>query len=103
MRSKLNTKREETNMSDLVKYVSELVKREQTQQLQNKDTSAIDKHSGLNYQFMYKQLESAIEEILLEYPNDPVVNKLKEKVINNLKPILEMMLANPNQNPFDQN
>ena len=90
-------------MSDLVKYVSELVKREQTQQLQNKDTSAIDKHSGLNYQFMYKQLESAIEEILLEYPNDPVVNKLKEKVINNLKPILEMMLANPHQNPFDQN
>ena len=103
MKSKSNTKREETNMSDLVKYVSELVKREQTQQLQNKDTSAIDKHSGLNYQFMYKQLESAIEEILLEYPNDPVVNKLKEKVINNLKPILEMMLANPNQNPFDQN
>ena len=103
MKSKSNTKREETNMSDLVKYVSELVKREQTQQLQNHDTSAIDKHSGLNYQFMYKQLESAIEEILLEYPNDPVVNKLKEKVINNLKPILEMMLANPNQNPFDQN
>ena len=90
-------------MSDLVKYVSELVKREQTQQLQNKDTSAIDIHSGLNYQFMYKQLESAIEEILLEYPNDPVVDKLKQKVINNLKPILEMMLANPNQNPFDQN
>jgi len=90
-------------MSDLVKYVSELVKREQTQQLQNKDTSAIDKHSGLNYQFMYKQLESAIEEILLEYPNDPVVDKLKQKVVDNLKPILEMMLANPNQNPFDQN
>jgi len=103
MRSKSNTKREETNMSDLVKYVSELVKREQTQQLQNKDTSAIDKHSGLNYQFMYKQLESAIEEILLEYPNDPVVDKLKQKVVDNLKPILEMMLANPNQNPFDQN
>jgi len=91
-------------MSDLVKYISELVKSEQSQQLQNQnDTSAIDKHTGLNYQFMYKQLESAIEEIMLEYPNDPVVNKLKEKVINNLKPILEMMLANSNKNPFDQN
>ena len=90
-------------MSDLVKYVSELVKKEQSQQLEQSNTNAIDKHSGLNYQFMYKQLESAIEEIMLEHPNDPIVNKLKEKVINNLKPILEMMLANPNKNPFDQN
>ena len=90
-------------MSDLVKYVSELVKKEQSQQLEQSNTNAIDKHTGLNYQFMYKQLESAIEEIMLEYPNDPVVNKLKEKVINNLKPILEMMLSNPNKNPFDQN
>ena len=90
-------------MSDLVKYVSELVKKEQSQQLEQSNTNAIDKHTGLNYQFMYKQLESAIEEIMLEYPNDPVVDKLKEKVINNLKPILEMMLANPNKNPFDQN
>ena len=90
-------------MSDLVKYVSELVKKEQSQQLEQSNTNAIDKHTGLNYQFMYKQLESAIEEIILEYPNDPVVDKLKAKVINNLKPILEMMLANPNKNPFDQN
>jgi len=90
-------------MSDLVKYVSELVKKEQSQQLEQSNTNAIDKHTGLNYQFMYKQLESAIEEIMLEYPNDPVVDKLKSKVINNLKPILEMMLANPNKNPFDQN
>lgn len=91
-------------MSDLVKFVNEIVKKEQSQQLQDQtNTSAIDKHSGLNYQFMYKQLESAIEEIMLEYPNDPVVDKLKQKVINNLKPILEMMLANPNNNPFDQN
>ena len=90
-------------MSDLVKYVSELVKKEQSQQLEQPNTNAIDKHTGLNYQFMYKQLESAIEEIMLEYPNDPVVDKLKEKVINNLKPILEMMLANPNKNPFEQN
>lgn len=90
-------------MSDLVKYISEIVKQEQSNQLQENNTSAIDKSTGLNYQFMYKQLESAIEEIMLEYPNDPVVDKLKQKVINNLKPILEMMLANPNKNPFEQN
>jgi|TARA_R100000482_G_scaffold108557_1_gene50837 hypothetical protein len=55
----------------------------------------------LNYQFMYKQLESAVEEIIIQYPNDPIVNELKAKLVNNLKPILEMITNNPNQN-FDQ-
>jgi hypothetical protein len=55
----------------------------------------------LNYQFMYKQLESAVEEIIIQYPNDPIVNELKAKLVNNLKPILEMITNDPNQN-FDQ-
>ena len=42
----------------------------------------------LNYQFMYKQLESAVEEILIKYPNDDVVKELRGTVIRNLQPIL---------------
>jgi hypothetical protein len=55
----------------------------------------------LNYQFMYKQLESAVEEIIIQYPNDPIVNELKQKLVNNLKPILEVIQNNPNQD-FNQ-
>ena len=89
-------------MSNLVKMVNNIIEsKKNNNEVEQASTNSLD--SGLNYQFMYKQLESAIEEIMLEYPNDPVVNKLKDKVINNLKPILEMMLSNPNNNPFDQN
>jgi hypothetical protein len=50
---------------------------------------------------MYKQLESAVEEIIIQYPNDPIVNELKQKLVNNLKPILEVIQNNPNQD-FNQ-
>ena len=39
----------------------------------------------INYQLLYKMVESAIEEVLLEYPNDPIVEVLRDKIINNLK------------------
>ena len=45
----------------------------------------------LNYQFMYKQLESAVEEILIKYPNDDVVKELRGTVIRNLQPILTLL------------
>ena len=47
----------------------------------------------LNYQFMYKQLESAVEEILIKYPNDPIVAELRTNLIRNLKPILTLLQA----------
>ena len=37
-------------------------------------------------------VESAIEEMLLEYPDDPVVEKFKEKIINNLRPVLKQII-----------
>ena len=46
----------------------------------------------INYQLLYKMVESAIEEMLLEYPNDPVVEKFKEKIINNLRPVLKQII-----------
>ena len=46
----------------------------------------------INYQLLYKMVESAIEEMLLEYPDDPVVEKFKEKIINNLKPVLKQII-----------
>ena len=46
----------------------------------------------INYQLLYKMVESAIEEMLLEYPNDPVVEKFKEKIITNLKPVLKQII-----------
>ena len=46
----------------------------------------------INYQILYKMVESAVEEIMLEYPNDPVVDELKTKIINNLKPVIKQIL-----------
>ena len=37
-------------------------------------------------------VESAIEEVLLEYPNDPIVEVLKDKIINNLKPVIKEII-----------
>jgi len=51
-------------------------------------------HKKLNYQFMYKQLESAVEEILIKYPNDEVVRELRATVIRNLQPILQLLKDN---------
>ena len=46
----------------------------------------------INYQILYKMVESAVEEIMLEYPNDPVVDELKVKIIKNLKPVIKQIL-----------
>ena len=48
----------------------------------------------INYQILYKMVESAIEEIILEYPNDPVVEEFKKKIITNLQPVLKQILPN---------
>ena len=46
----------------------------------------------INYRILYKMVESAIEEILLEYPDDPVVKEFKKKIITNLKPVLKEII-----------
>ena len=46
----------------------------------------------INYQLLYKMVESSVEEILLEYPDDPIVVKLKEKLLANLKPVIKQIL-----------
>jgi len=46
----------------------------------------------INYQLLFKMVESAIEEMFLEYPDDPVVEKFKEKIINNLRPVLKQII-----------
>ena len=46
----------------------------------------------INYQILYKMVESAIEEILLEYPNDPVVEEFKKKIITNLQPVIKQII-----------
>jgi len=51
----------------------------------------------INYQILYKMVESAIEEVLLEYPNDPIVEVLKDKIINNLKPVIKEITACSNR------
>ena len=83
-------------MSNLVKMVNEIVKNKSTSnEVEQASTNGVS--STLNYQFMYKQLESAVEEIIIQYPNDPIVNELKAKLVNNLRPILELIQNNPNQ------
>ena len=46
----------------------------------------------IKYKLLYKMVESAIEEILLEYPNDPVVEEFKKKIITNLQPVLKQII-----------
>ncbi len=46
----------------------------------------------INYQLLYKMVESAIEEIILEYPNDPVVEEFKKKIIKNLQPVIKQII-----------
>jgi len=46
----------------------------------------------INYQILYKMVESAIEEIILEYPNDPVVEEFKKKIIKNLQPVIKQII-----------
>ena len=48
----------------------------------------------INYQLLYKMVESAVEEVMLEYPDDPIVDELKKKIITNLKPIIKQILPN---------
>ena len=46
----------------------------------------------INYQLLYKMVESAIEEVLLEYPNDPIVEVLRDKIITNLKSVIKEII-----------
>ena len=85
-------------MSNLVKMVNTIIQnKKNTNEVEQASTNSVD--SGLNYQFMYKQLESAVEEIIIQYPNDPIINELKAKLVNNLRPILELL---QNNNDFNQ-
>ena len=85
-------------MSNLVKMVNTILEnKKNSNEVEQASTSSLD--TGLNYQFMYKQLESAVEEIIIQYPNDPIINELKAKLVNNLKPILELL---QNNNDFTQ-
>ena len=87
-------------MSNLIKMVNQIVEnKSNTNEVEQASTNSSS--TTLNYQFMYKQLESAVEEIIIQYPNDPIVNELKAKLVNNLKPILEVIQNNPNQD-FNQ-
>ena len=83
--------------NNLIKMVNEIVKnKESNNEVEQASTSSVS--STLNYQFMYKQLESAVEEIIIQYPNDPIVNELKQKLLNNLRPILELIQNDQNFN-----
>ena len=87
-------------MSNLIKMVNQIVENKANSN-EVEQASTNSSSTTLNYQFMYKQLESAVEEIIIQYPNDPIVNELKQKLVNNLKPILEVITNNPNQD-FNQ-
>ena len=86
-------------MSNLIKFVANLTKQQSNNEVEQATTNSVD--TALNYQFMYKQLESAVEEIIIQYPNDPIVNELKGKLVRNLRPILELIQNDPDNN-FNQ-
>ena len=88
-------------MSNLVKIINDAIVENKNNSNEVEQASTSSSSTTPNYQFMYKQLESAVEEIIIQYPNDPIVNELKQKLVNNLKPILEVIQNNPNQD-FNQ-
>ena len=88
-------------MSNLVKIINDAIVENKNNSNEVEQASTSSNSTTLNYQFMYKQLESAVEEIIIQYPNDPIVNELKQKLVNNLKPILEVISNDPNQD-FNQ-
>ena len=74
--------------NDLINILNTTLVEQSAQQV---DQPTDNPTTSLNYQFMYKQLESAVEEILVKYPNDDIVKELKENLIRNLRPILEQL------------
>ena len=48
----------------------------------------------INYKLLYKMVESAIEEMIIAYPNDPVVEEFKNKLMTNLQPVIKQILPN---------
>jgi hypothetical protein len=78
--------------NNLIQFVkNSLATNSNTNQIEQASANALD--TKLNYQFMYKQLESAVEEILIKYPNDPIVAELRTNLVRNLKPILTLLQA----------
>lgn len=77
-------------MSNLIKMVNQIVENKSNSN-EVEQASTNSSSTTLNYQFMYKQLESAVEEILVKYPNDDIVKELKQNLIRNLRPILEQL------------
>lgn len=76
--------------NNLIQIVrNSLVETNTNTEIEQASTNPLD--TKLNYQFMYKQLESAVEEILIKYPNDDVVKELRSTVIRNLQPILQLL------------
>lgn len=74
-------------MSNLIKFVQTQLDNRVNSEIETTDNVS----TALNYQFMYKQVESAIEELIIKYPNDPIVNELKQNLVRNLRPILELI------------
>tara|TARA_R100000353_G_scaffold47847_1_gene38056 strand:+ start:902 stop:1144 length:243 start_codon:yes stop_codon:yes gene_type:complete len=74
--------------NDLINILNTTLVEQSAQQV---DQPTDNPTTSLNYQFMYKQLESAVEEILVKYPNDDIVKELKQNLIRNLRPILEQL------------
>ena len=46
----------------------------------------------INYRLLYKMVESAIEEMIIAYPNDPVVEEFKKKLMTNLQQVLKQII-----------
>ena len=46
----------------------------------------------INYKLLYKMVESAIEEMIIAYPNDPVVEEFKTKLMTNLQPVIKQII-----------
>ena len=83
------------NLITLLGAVDDVLRTELTTATDNQVERPTNKpiiEKKINYKLLFKMVESAIEEILLEYPNDPVVEEFKKKIITNLQPVIKQII-----------
>ena len=56
--------------------------------------NASDNNKSLNYQILYKLLESAVEEFILINNGNPLADDFRNRVVNKMSDVVNMLMGN---------
>jgi hypothetical protein len=56
-----------------------------------------DSQKNLNYEILYKFLESSVEEFILVNNGNPLVDDFRQKILNKLSGVLNILMSNNNE------